>query len=192
MDAAFGLHPETIADRPELLRWVTTAELPAIGRLVGAPGELGLLLKTGLIAKILLERSALWVWLADADWAAHGTRVRDAISAAAEDLPSWQIEPADDEICELVARDVIERSLGAYIASHGGGITLLRVADGIVEVALEGSCAGCPAAGLTLHGRIEAAIRARLTADIEVHATGEAAHTGLANWWPKLLRLRER
>lgn len=185
MTTSFGLHPETIADQPRLMRWVTTEPLPATGRLTTAPGDFGELLASGVIDRVLLERNALWVWLAEAEWGTHGPRVRDAINAAAEDLAAWQIEPMDDEILELVARDVIDRSLGAYIASHGGRITLLSAVGGVVEVALEGSCAGCPAAGMTLHGRVEAALRQRLGDEIVVHAAIEDARPG---WWPRLLR----
>ncbi|MGI5952438.1 MAG: NifU family protein [Brooklawnia sp.] len=168
MDSEFGLHPEAIPGAPELLRWVTTLRLPAVGRLREAPDGLGELLASGVLSEVLVENNALWTRLPGADWATHGVRVRDAITTAARDLTSWQVEAADDELLALVAGDVIDRTLGAYIASHGGQITLLSAADGQVRVALEGACAGCPAAGLTLHGRIQKSIRARLGEHIEV------------------------
>lgn len=173
MDSEFGLHPETIPDAPELLRWVTTARLPAVGRLRAAPGELGELLASGVLSEVLVEINALWTRLPGADWDTHGVRVRDAITTAARDLASWQVEAAGDELLELVARDVIDRTLGAYIASHGGQITLRSAVNDQVGVALEGACAGCPAAGLTLHGRVQKSIRARLGEHIEVHAASQ-------------------
>ena len=163
--AGFALHAEAVGSDPAALRWVCPEGLPAVGRLVDAPGRLGeLLAPGGPIVQALTERAALWTWLADVDagWSELGPVVRDAIAAAAERPDLWQVEPAPDEVLRLVARDVVERGLGEYIASHGGLITVVRAEGGEVDVALEGACARCPAAGLTLHGRIEAAIRLRV------------------------------
>ena len=140
--AGFALHAEAVGSDPAALRWVCPDGLPAVGRLVDAPGRLGeLLAPGGPIVQALTERAALWTWLADVDagWSELGPVVRDAIAAAAE-----------------------RPELGEYIASHGGLITVVRAEGGEVDVALEGACARCPAAGLTLHGRIEAAIRLRV------------------------------
>lgn len=189
MDADFGLHAEAVTGRPDLVRWVTTAELPAIGRLRSAPGELGVLLDQGLLADPMVERNALWTRLTEGTWAQHGARVRDAIIASANDFGAWQIEPAADEVLELVARDIIDRSLGAYIASHGGQIELLSAANRVVEVALKGACAHCPASGQTLHERIERSLNERLRGPIMVVADGECNRAAeQPGWWPKLLR----
>ena len=157
--AGFALHAEAVGSDPAALRWVCPDGLPAVGRLVDAPGRLGeLLAPGGPIVQALTERAALWTWLADVDagWSELGPVVRDAIAAAAERPDLWQVEPAPDEVLRLVARDGVERGLGEDIASHGGVRTGGGGGGG------EGGCARCPAAGLTLHGRIEAAIRLRV------------------------------
>lgn len=169
--AGVALHAERVGSDPAALRWVCPDGLPAVGRLVDAPGRLGeLLAPGGPIVQALTERAALWTWLADVDagWSELGPVVRDAIAAAAELPDLWQVEPAPDEVLRLVARDVLERGLGEYIASHGGLITVVRAEGGVVDVAMEGSCARCPVAGLTLHGRIEAAIRLRVDNEVVV------------------------
>ncbi len=57
-----------------------------------------------------------------------------------------------------------ERVVGAldevrpYLASHGGGVELLGVDDGIVRLRLQGSCDGCPSSTATLKLAIEDAI----------------------------------
>jgi Fe-S cluster biogenesis protein NfuA len=67
---------------------------------------------------------------------------------------------------------VRERVIGAldevrpYLASHGGGVELLGVADGVVRLRLEGSCHGCPSSAATLRGAVEEAI-ARAAPDVE-------------------------
>ena len=59
---------------------------------------------------------------------------------------------------------VRERVLGAldevrpYLATHGGGVELLDVSDGVVRLRLEGSCNGCPSSALTLQSAVDEAI----------------------------------
>ena len=45
-----------------------------------------------------------------------------------------------------------------YLASHGGGVKLLAVKDGIALLRLEGSCHGCPSSTITMKLAIEKAI----------------------------------
>jgi Fe-S cluster biogenesis protein NfuA len=52
-----------------------------------------------------------------------------------------------------------------YLATHGGGVELIGVSDGIVRLRLEGSCSGCPSSRVTLEHAVEEAIR-RLAPDV--------------------------
>jgi len=87
--------------------------------------------------------------------------------------------PVDDELVAhllllhgLHPVPVRERVIGAldevrpYLASHGGGVELLGVDDGVVRLRLEGSCHGCPSSAATLRGAVEEAI-ARAAPDVE-------------------------
>lgn len=47
-----------------------------------------------------------------------------------------------------------------YMDSHGGGVELVSVDDGVVRLRLEGSCSGCPSSAVTLQSAIEDAIQA--------------------------------
>jgi Fe-S cluster biogenesis protein NfuA len=80
---------------------------------------------------------------------------------------------------------VRERVTGAldevrpYLASHGGGVELLDVADGVVHLRLEGSCNGCPSSAMTLRTAVEEAI-ARAAPDVDrIETDGVAAPSGL-------------
>ena len=46
-----------------------------------------------------------------------------------------------------------------YLASHGGGVELLGIEDGVVRLRMEGSCDGCPSSAATLTLAIEDAIQ---------------------------------
>jgi Fe/S biogenesis protein NfuA len=58
-----------------------------------------------------------------------------------------------------VVEEVLRGEAGDFVRSHGGVIAPVRIADGVVELAMEGACAHCPATGFTLTQRLEKAIR---------------------------------
>ena len=49
-------------------------------------------------------------------------------------------------------------SVRPYLATHGGGVELLEVQDGVARVRLEGTCNGCPSSMATLQQAIERAV----------------------------------
>jgi Fe-S cluster biogenesis protein NfuA len=49
-------------------------------------------------------------------------------------------------------------SVRPYLATHGGNVTLLGVADGVVRLRLEGTCNGCGSSTVTMKLAIEKAI----------------------------------
>jgi Fe-S cluster biogenesis protein NfuA/nitrite reductase/ring-hydroxylating ferredoxin subunit len=53
-----------------------------------------------------------------------------------------------------------------YLASHGGDVELLEIEDGVVRLALRGSCDGCASSTMTLKLAIEEAIQ-RAAPDVE-------------------------
>lgn len=78
----------------------------------------------------------------------------------------------DDLIASLLLvhglhpHDVRTRVAGAldsvrpYLGSHGGDVTLVDVADGVVRLELAGSCRTCPSSSVTLELAVEDAVRA--------------------------------
>lgn len=141
-------------------------------------GALGELARSGAVARMAIERGALWVWkAADASWATVGPTLREALMAALHE-PRFgeQLNDANalghqvkerpgstlDAVIGLVARDVVAGELAEFIASHGGDVRVVTVTDGSVYVELGGSCAHCAFASVTLHQRLDKAIRARV------------------------------
>jgi Fe-S cluster biogenesis protein NfuA/nitrite reductase/ring-hydroxylating ferredoxin subunit len=62
-----------------------------------------------------------------------------------------------------------------YLQSHGGGVELLGVADGVATLRLEGTCDGCPSSAVTLKHAVEEAIL-RAAPELErVEAEGAAS-----------------
>lgn len=46
-----------------------------------------------------------------------------------------------------------------YLASHGGGVELMAIEDGVATMKLSGSCHGCSSSELALRAMVEAAVR---------------------------------
>lgn len=61
-----------------------------------------------------------------------------------------------------------------YLRSHGGGVDLLGVEDGVVRLALQGSCSGCPSSRVTLEHAVEEAIVRRAPDVLAIEASDGA------------------
>lgn len=74
-----------------------------------------------------------------------------------------------------------------YLDSHGGGVELVGVEDGVVRLRMFGSCDGCPSSAMTLKLAIEDAIHKAAPDVVEVEAEGVSAPAAQAG--PTLLQL---
>jgi Fe-S cluster biogenesis protein NfuA/nitrite reductase/ring-hydroxylating ferredoxin subunit len=74
-----------------------------------------------------------------------------------------------------------------YLDSHGGGVELMGVEDGVVRLRMFGSCDGCPSSAMTLKLAIEDAIHKAAPDVVEVEAEGVSAPAAPAG--PTLLQL---
>jgi Fe-S cluster biogenesis protein NfuA/nitrite reductase/ring-hydroxylating ferredoxin subunit len=70
-------------------------------------------------------------------------------------LQMYDLAAPDDEVLVEEALDEVR----PYIHSHGGQVELLGVSDGVVELRMSGSCAGCAASAMTLKRGVEEALR---------------------------------
>ena len=50
----------------------------------------------------------------------------------------------------------LDEEIRPMLMSHGGNAELVSFSDGVVTVALQGACHGCPMAGMTLKNMVEA------------------------------------
>lgn len=168
------LHPEAVPGSPTELRWVVPPDaVPFLGAVRRAPGPLGECLADGTLATVTFEDSAVVTALGcGATWAGAGERVRAALQRALADPAGWvRVAAPEDatapppveqgEVVEAVRR-VLDGPAGDYVRSHGGTAELVGIRDGVAEIRLTGACAHCPAATVTLKGRLEAEICAEV------------------------------
>ena len=100
-----------------------------------------------------------------AEWTELAPPIVEAIKAWAssgESALGPAYEPPDEgDASEVVGRikQILEEEIRPYVAQDGGEITFAGFHDGIVEVVLQGACAGCPSSTITLKMGIEARLK---------------------------------
>ncbi|UIJ35363.1 NifU family protein [Allobranchiibius sp. GilTou73] len=161
--SAVPLHAEATAD-PQTVHWVVpSGSVQVLGEVVAAPGDLGGLLADGTLRTVTVRATGIDIVLADGcAWREYGARVGASLAQALLEPAGWRAQRevgADDELRAAVD-EVLEGPAGDYIRSHGGYAEVISAHDGRVELRLSGTCSHCPAAGITLHERLEGEIRA--------------------------------
>lgn len=164
MTTLVPVHAEAVPGEPGRARWVVPVGLlPFVGVPLAMPEPLLLLVAEGVVERLEVQPGAVVVDLAEGrTWAAEGDAVRTALQQALADPDAWQSpEDASPETALAAAvRSVLDGEVGDYARSHGGSLELVAVHDGVVDIALHGTCDGCPAAGRTLEDRVLAGVRA--------------------------------
>lgn len=186
------MHPETVDDRAQTVRWVVPPDtVPFAGQVREAPGPLGRLMTDGVIQAIVCESCAVLVRLGDAHtWADELSRVRDALGVSIVN-DGWQ--PYDEAqrgpaaLLTAAVHEVLAGQAGDYVRSHGGEVHVASVADDAVEVTFAGTCGHCPATGITLHDRLEVEVRRKYPALRSITATDSGRRSG-----PRFLSIRRR
>ena len=120
----------------------------------------------------------------------HGAaleRMIDVISATAEGEQALDRALADDLVSSMlllhglhpddmetrVARGI--EKVRPYLQSHGGDVELAGVRDGVVRLALRGSCGSCPSSSLTLKTAVEDALFEAAPDIVEIVAENAAS-----------------
>ncbi len=89
-------------------------------------------------------------------------------SVPAEDA-SFGDDPADADIVEQI-KDLIETRVRPAVANDGGDIRYRGFRDGVVYLAMQGACSGCPSSSATLKQGIEGLLRHYVPEVSEVRA----------------------
>jgi Fe-S cluster biogenesis protein NfuA len=164
MDLGFRMHAErtpnpnsikwvlgqTVADvvaSASFARGVSEAVSPLAAPIVAIEGVTGVLLGPNFVT--VTKRD-------DAEWTALAAPVVAAIKAWAAGGSS-ALGPAFEP--PLAEEDDAIVDVRPYVEQDGGEIRFAGYHDGIVEVVLQGACAGCPSSSITLKMGIEARLK---------------------------------
>lgn len=173
MDPNFRMHAERTPN-PNGIKWVLSRAVadvvasasfaPGVGSevsplaapLAAIEGVTGVLLGPNFVTVTKRE---------EADWTALAAPIVAAIKAWAMTGESAFgpafVPPTSGDDDEVVARirTILERDVRPYVEQDGGEIRFAGYHDGVVEVLLQGACAGCPSSSVTLKLGIEARLK---------------------------------
>jgi Fe-S cluster biogenesis protein NfuA len=176
MDLGFRMHAERTPN-PDSIKWVLGQPVadergsasfegsvdPALSPLASP------LLAVDGVERVYLGPSFITVSKSEsAEWTELAAPIVAAIKAwAATGEPALGPEwapPASTEGESVAARirEIIERDVRPYVEQDGGEIVFAGYRDGVVEVVLQGACAGCPSSSITLKMGIEARLKEEL------------------------------
>lgn len=174
-----SLHPEATED-PDLIRWkADTAHLPE------PIPELSALIDRGVLHRIELDVDEVRTWLGrNGSWAVDGPTVRSALIAA---LVSAQHATLGDEELHRRIEDILQREVAPVADSHGGGVRVASVRDGVLTVELSGACRGCSESERTVGQLVSRAVQDRYPDIREVKAV-----KARAVWLPLMKSRRTR
>ncbi|MBO9726309.1 MAG: NifU family protein [Novosphingobium sp.] len=90
-------------------------------------------------------------------------------SVPLEEETDYGDDPADADIVEQI-KDLIETRVRPAVANDGGDIVYRGFRDGVVYLAMQGACSGCPSSSATLKQGIESLLKHYVPEVTEVRA----------------------
>jgi len=100
---------------------------------------------------------------------AGGTAGAFAVPGDDDDAPLMDDDPADAEIVAQI-KDLIETRVRPAVAGDGGDIRYRGYREGVVWLAMQGACSGCPSSTATLKQGIEGLLKHYVPEVSEVRA----------------------
>lgn len=184
MDLGFRMHAERTPN-PDSIKWVLSQRVvegvaaahfdapvsPEVSPLAAA-----LLGVDGVVAVFLGPNFVTVTRRAGLEWTDLAQPIVDGIKAWVEaEEPALGSQWTPPEIAdkgEVVQRiiEILESDIRPYVAQDGGEITFAGFQDGIVQLYLQGSCAGCPSSTVTLKHGIESRLREEIPEVLGVEA----------------------
>lgn len=176
MDLGFRMHAERTPN-PNSIKWVlgqavadvvasasfgagvSAAVSPLAAGVVAVDGVTGVLLGPNFVT-VTKREEAEWTVLAAPIVAAIKVWAASGVSALGPGFEPPRAED-DDEVVQKI-RTILERDVRPYVEQDGGEIRFAGYHDGVVEVVLQGACAGCPSSSITLKMGIEARLKAEI------------------------------
>ena len=173
MDLGFRMHAERTPN-PNSIKWVLSstvvadgngahfsepplaAQSPLAAALFGVPGVAGVFLGSNFLT-VTKTDGAEWTDLAPPVVEGIKTWAGSEEPALGE---SYQApESGDDDAIVTHIKQILEDEIRPFVAQDGGDITFAGFQDGVVEVYLQGACAGCPSSTITLKMGIESRLK---------------------------------
>ena len=105
---------------------------------------------------------------------------------------AWLFEAYGIGVDEFALADAAIETVRSYIHSHGGEVTVLAAADGVVRLRMSGACSGCTASAQTLRTSIDEALREHLPGFLRSELEEDDAEPHPPPVGPVPVQLRQR
>jgi Fe-S cluster biogenesis protein NfuA len=102
-----------------------------------------------------------------------GVVINEEEFAAQKQQPASNTVAADDNDVVVRIKELLENYVKPAVEMDGGAIQFKSYADGVVNLALQGSCSGCPSSMITLKAGIEGMMKRMIPEVQEVVADAE-------------------
>jgi Fe-S cluster biogenesis protein NfuA len=173
MDLDFRMHAERTPN-PQSIKWVLSKEIVPPGETANfrspvaadvSPLAARLFALGGIESVFLASHFVTVTKREELAWTDLAQGVVDAIKAhvaSAEPALGPAFQPESDAPAGSVEeriKAILENEIRPAVAMDGGDVVFAGFHDGVVEVMLQGSCAGCPSSTATLRFGIEARLR---------------------------------
>jgi Fe-S cluster biogenesis protein NfuA len=173
MSSSFRLHAERTPN-PESVKWVLSQSLapdgvsasfkepvgadvsPLAARLFAVDGVVGVFFAANFVTTTKREEVE-WTDIVDS----LAEAIKGFVTSKEPPLgPGYDANAAhpQGDVVERI-RKVLDEEIRPSVAMDGGDVIFAGFEDGVVEVYLQGACAGCPGASATLRFGIEARLR---------------------------------
>ena len=159
----------------EILNPLEAERSPLAHRLFGVEGVTGVFFGQDFVS-VTKADSSQWNHLKPAilgavmeHFMSGAPLLHDAGEGGGGDVDEEDFDPADAETVETI-KDLLETRIRPAVAGDGGDITFRGFRDGVVTLAMKGSCSGCPSSTATLKHGIQNLLRHFLPEVEEVRA----------------------
>jgi Fe-S cluster biogenesis protein NfuA len=182
MEPGFRMHAERTPN-PQSVKWVLGHQVAPAGLAASfdepvspevSPLAARLLAVDGLVRVFFAGNFITVTKREECEWPDLAQDIVDAIKdfvASGEPAvgPGFQApeRAPEGEVVERI-RAILENEVRPAIAMDGGDVVFAGYRDGVVELILQGSCAGCPSATATLRFGIEARLKEEIPEITEV------------------------
>jgi NFU1 iron-sulfur cluster scaffold homolog, mitochondrial len=108
------------------------------------------------------------------DYLENGGQVvnEDELQAARKQEAGNTVQADDDDVVKRI-KELLENYVKPAVEMDGGAIQFKSYADGVVNLALQGSCSGCPSSMITLKAGIEGMMKRMIPEVQEVVADAD-------------------
>ncbi len=154
-----------------------TVGSPLVERLFAIPGVTNVLIAENIVT-VCKESSAIWSDMKATIGATIRAQLQSGVPAISAIQPITDATGRSDEVLHTIIQALLDQEINRSIASHGGKISIVNIAQGKLYITMSGGCQGCASSQVTLRQGFEVRVKKVAPEIIEIidttdHAAGD-------------------